>query len=43
MLEIIVPTIIITFIISLVLAPTLIDDILYWVIEREKKRKNKDE
>lgn len=43
MLEIIVPTIIIIFIVSLVLIPTLIDDILYWIIEGEKKRKNKDE
>ena len=43
MLEIIVPTIIITFIVSFVLIPTLIDDILYWIIEREKKGKKKDE
>lgn len=42
-MNIVVPTLIIMFIVSLVLIPTLIDDILYWIIEREKKRKNKDE
>lgn len=39
MLEIIVPALIIIFIVSIVLLPTLIDDILYKIIEGESKKK----
>ena len=43
MLDIAVPTLVIIIIVALILTPNILDLIIYFIYEREKKRKNKDE